>query len=140
MHPKLISILSIISVVQCIIVNPKIFVPNNQTVWYVGCQADIAWDTSQIVTTGPLQTETSGPIMLGYIIPPNPSEHLFLTLVPNVNLTLGFAHITVPNVPTRNDYIVVVFGDSGNASPPFTIRRGNRCCGPPGPPIRLPPP
>jgi hypothetical protein len=60
-------------------------------------------------------------------------------LATNFKLTDGQVQITVPNVPTRRDYIVVgefllfrhrlavqpafleVFGDSGNASPQFTI-------------------
>ena len=59
-------------------------------------------------------------------------------LATNLNYSAGQAQITVPNVPTRSDYIVVckwlshcyminraqcpsVFGDSGNASPEFTI-------------------
>ena len=61
-------------------------------------------------------------------------------LATDINYADGKAQITVPNVPTRDDYIVVrkymqlnsrfynfvtfdtvVFGDSGNASPQFTI-------------------
>lgn len=61
-------------------------------------------------------------------------------LATNINYNVGQVQITVPNVPTRSDYIVVckwmscyyihdkpcsmlltVFGDSGNASPEFTI-------------------
>lgn len=123
--------------IEAIIVNPRIIIPTNETIWYAGCDADIAWDTLQIV---PNVTETHGPIMLGFIVPLSINEHLFFTLVPDTDLTTGSAHITVPNVPTRNDYIVVVFGDSGNASPLFTIRNGgNKCCKNKGPKIPLPP-
>jgi hypothetical protein len=33
----------------------------------------------------------------------------------------GHRTIRVPDVPPRNNYIVVVMGDSGNRSPEFTI-------------------
>lgn len=58
-------------------------------------------------------------------------------LAENFTIGTGRANITVPNVPTREDYIVVLFGDrcvfasstfplpltlcSGNASPKFKI-------------------
>ena len=36
-------------------------------------------------------------------------------------ITAGHTEITVPSVTTRDSYILVLFGDSGNASPMFTI-------------------
>lgn len=38
-------------------------------------------------------------------------------------LNSGSWNVTLPdNLATRSDYIVVVFGNSGNASPKFTIQ------------------
>ncbi|KAG2737618.1 hypothetical protein P692DRAFT_20761315, partial [Suillus brevipes Sb2] len=42
-------------------------------------------------------------------------------LATNINHTVGQVPITIPNVETREDYIIVLFWGSGNASPTFTI-------------------
>lgn len=46
-------------------------------------------------------------------------------------ITMGRAEITVPSVTTRNSYILVLFGDSGNASPRFTINNLSITASPP---------
>jgi hypothetical protein len=43
-------------------------------------------------------------------------------LAEGFRLRAGKQEITVPSVPQRNDYIVVLMGDSGNQSPTFTIQ------------------
>ncbi|KAG6853571.1 hypothetical protein C0991_003167 [Blastosporella zonata] len=44
-------------------------------------------------------------------------------LAQNFKLRAGEVQITVPSVPPRDDYIIVLFGDSGNSSPAFAITR-----------------
>ncbi|CDO73455.1 hypothetical protein BN946_scf185013.g90 [Trametes cinnabarina] len=42
-------------------------------------------------------------------------------LAEGFNLTAGHVTVRVPDVDPRNEYIVVLFGDSGNRSPEFNI-------------------
>ncbi|KAG5646509.1 hypothetical protein DXG03_003276 [Asterophora parasitica] len=44
-------------------------------------------------------------------------------LAQNFKLRVGKIDIIVPSVPPRDDYIIVLFGDSGNSSPAFAITR-----------------
>ncbi|KAL4243041.1 hypothetical protein ABKN59_010919 [Abortiporus biennis] len=42
-------------------------------------------------------------------------------LADNFSILQGQVEVTVPSVLTRDDYSIVLFGDSGNFSPDFTI-------------------
>ncbi|KAF7365025.1 hypothetical protein MVEN_00373600 [Mycena venus] len=64
----------------------------------------------------------TGKIQLGYLDPNSEGEHLSTILADGFNLTDEKVDITVPPVQTRTTYILVLFGDSGNASPEFTIQ------------------
>ncbi|KAL1722866.1 hypothetical protein EV715DRAFT_246867 [Schizophyllum commune] len=46
-------------------------------------------------------------------------------LAQGFSITLGSYDVTVPDVEERSDYIIVLFGDSGNSSPKFTITGGS---------------
>ncbi|KAH9936223.1 uncharacterized protein B0H18DRAFT_1081901 [Fomitopsis serialis] len=96
--------------------------PNIFTTWQVGSTQTIKWDPSQVPQTAANHT---GVVLLGYY--ENDSENLDTQtpLVTGFQISDGQVDITVPNVPTRNDYIVVLFGNSGNASPTFTITGTN---------------
>ncbi|KAF8558329.1 hypothetical protein OG21DRAFT_1382797, partial [Imleria badia] len=100
------------------VVDPPITSPTANTIWNVGQTQTVTWQTTGLPVN---QTNPSGMLVLGYMY--NNSENLMLNspLATNLNYSVGQAQITVPNVPTRTDYIVVLFGDSGNASPEFTI-------------------
>ncbi|KAI9462229.1 hypothetical protein HD554DRAFT_2002369, partial [Boletus coccyginus] len=100
------------------VVSPPITSPTAATVWHVGQTQTVTWSTTSLPVN---QTNPVGMLVLGYMS--NDSENLMLDspLATNLNYSAGQAQITVPNVPTRSDYIVVLFGDSGNASPEFTI-------------------
>jgi len=100
------------------VVSPPITSPTATTVWYVGQTQTVTWSTTDLPVN---QTNPVGMLILGYWY--NNSENLMLDspLATNLNYSVGQAQITVPNVPTGTDYIVVLFGDSGNASPEFTI-------------------
>ncbi|KAG2145888.1 hypothetical protein DEU56DRAFT_788666 [Suillus clintonianus] len=100
------------------VVDPPITSPTAGTVWHVGDKQLVTWSTSGLSSN---ITNPVGMLVLGYSY--NNSENLMLDspLATNINYTLGQVLITVPDVETREDYIVVLFGDSGNASPEFTI-------------------
>ncbi|ESK95822.1 hypothetical protein Moror_12434 [Moniliophthora roreri MCA 2997] len=105
-----------------IVFNPKITSPNEQTVWEVGSQQSVTWDP-----TGLPDETLTGQAILGFLEGDSPNEHLMLDnpLAKSFLIKDGKAEITVPDVPERDSYIVVVFGDSGNASPRFTIKGGS---------------
>ncbi|TFK39038.1 hypothetical protein BDQ12DRAFT_604579, partial [Crucibulum laeve] len=93
---------------------PRITSPNADTVWPVGTKQTVTWDISNI----PKQiTNPIGKVILGHM------ENDNNPLAQNFNLTAGKVQITVPDVPPRDDYIIVLFGDSGNSSPSFVITR-----------------
>lgn len=100
------------------VVDPPITSPTAGTVWHVGEKQLVTWSTDGLSSN---VTNPVGMLVLGYMY--NNSENLMLNspLATNINYTDGQVLITVPNVETREDYIVVLFGDSGNASPEFTI-------------------
>ncbi|KAE8233861.1 hypothetical protein CF326_g1107 [Tilletia indica] len=104
-----------------IVYNPKITYPNHNTVWQAGDEVHVNWRTAEIPQT---YESHQGSIMLGYR--PSNGEgglNLHRTLVSHFSIMDGSISFKLPdNLPTRNDYIVVLFGDSGNASPLFTIR------------------
>ncbi|KXN86197.1 hypothetical protein AN958_10385 [Leucoagaricus sp. SymC.cos] len=93
---------------------PPILTPTAGTVWTAGETQTVTWDTSN----PPKQiTNRIGMIMLrkGDLITP-------LVLAGNFDILQGKASFKVPTVISGNDYSVVLFGDSGNFSPQFTIK------------------
>ncbi|TFK69536.1 hypothetical protein BDN72DRAFT_840260 [Pluteus cervinus] len=102
------------------VVSPPITVPNAQTIWAVGTQQTVTWDTSNIPPDSQL-TQPNGKIVLGWLSDDSENLQIDTPLAQGFPLRAGSAQITIPNVPPRNNYIVVLFGDSGNASPEFTI-------------------
>ncbi|CAL1712674.1 unnamed protein product [Somion occarium] len=93
---------------------PPITLPKEGTVWKVGTKQNVTWDTSDAPTqiTNPI-----GRIILskgGLLDLDNP-------LADGFDILLGEFEVTVPDVEPADDYAIVLFGDSGNASPQFTI-------------------
>jgi len=100
--------------------NPKITCPHHKTVWTAGQHVTFTWDTSGI----PEDYKGTGKLILGWLTHDSSNEHLQLDepLHENFLLTDGFCEATLPHdLPTRHSYIVVLMGNSGNASPKFTI-------------------
>ncbi|KAJ7677471.1 hypothetical protein B0H17DRAFT_1079256 [Mycena rosella] len=93
---------------------PPILNPTADSVWKVGEVETVTWNATGI------PAGVTGMIMLGYLTPD--SEHLSVTLASGFNLTDEKVNVTVPAVVSRTNYIVVLFGDSGNISPQFTIQ------------------
>ncbi|KAF8895151.1 hypothetical protein BD779DRAFT_1434293 [Infundibulicybe gibba] len=112
--------------------NPPITSPNGQTVWVVGQTATVTWDITNIPPDSQL-SNPNGMVVLGFDA--NNSLNLMLAnpLAKGFKVRDGKVDITVPSVPPRDDYIVVVFGDSGNASPKFVIQAPGASSGAPGP-------
>ncbi|KAI0697918.1 hypothetical protein BC835DRAFT_1405569 [Cytidiella melzeri] len=94
---------------------PPITYPHAGTVWKVGQRHNVTWslaDEPEQITNGLGQIVLAqGGILIGLDNP----------LADNFDITLGRYEITVPDVPTGSDYSLVLFGDSGNYSPEFTI-------------------
>ncbi|EIN12953.1 hypothetical protein PUNSTDRAFT_19047, partial [Punctularia strigosozonata HHB-11173 SS5] len=101
---------------------PPITSPTTGTVWTVGQTVTVTWDTSELPPPQNI-TNISGKILLGFLDDGDDSEHLDVDspLAQGFNITTGSVQLTVPNVPAKDDYIIVLFGDSGNLSPKFTI-------------------
>ncbi|KAJ7085006.1 hypothetical protein C8R43DRAFT_1051636 [Mycena crocata] len=92
---------------------PPVTYPHAGTVWSVGQRHNVTWDASN----PPKQiTNGIGRIMLrkGDLTTP-------VILQENFSILLGRIEVTVPWVLEGNDYKIVLFGDSGNFSPNFTI-------------------
>ncbi|KAG6334660.1 hypothetical protein ID866_4427 [Astraeus odoratus] len=93
---------------------PPITSPDSNTVWLVGQNYTVTWNT----TNAPSQvTNPEGKIFLrqGNATQANPIKEGF-------PLSDGQVQVTVPSdVTPGDDWRVVLFGDSGNWSPFFTI-------------------
>ncbi|TFY80914.1 hypothetical protein EWM64_g3099 [Hericium alpestre] len=111
--------------VKRIVVDPQITTPTASTVWTVGSSVTVTWDTTQIPSSG----NFTGQLILGFN--ENESENLQLDnpLAQGFDLRAGKVDVTVPDVAPKSDYIVVLMGDSGNASPEFTISGGSASSG-----------
>ncbi|KAF7795318.1 hypothetical protein EIP86_006474 [Pleurotus ostreatoroseus] len=93
---------------------PPITYPHAGTVWTVGQRHNVTWDT----TNPPKQiTNSIGQIILAK----NGIEDWSAPLAANFSILLGRIEVTVPDVESGTDYSLVLFGDSGNYSPEFTI-------------------
>ncbi|KAI8994257.1 hypothetical protein BD414DRAFT_411938 [Trametes punicea] len=103
-----------------IVYRPHITSPKAGDVWPVGTTQTVTWDTSDIPDDAKNQT---GLILLGYLEDGDTDEHLGVDhpLASNFPITAGSVEVTVPDVKPRDDYVAILFGDSGNASPKFTI-------------------
>ncbi|KAA1469741.1 hypothetical protein DENSPDRAFT_640884 [Dentipellis sp. KUC8613] len=106
--------------VKRIVVDPPITSPTASTVWTVGDKVNVTWDAS-IVPSG----NFTGKLVLGAQTSDSENLQLDNPLADAFDLHSGTVEITVPNVASGTNYIVVLFGDSGNASPQFTISGGS---------------
>ncbi|TFK52472.1 hypothetical protein OE88DRAFT_1698300, partial [Heliocybe sulcata] len=109
--------------IELIVYSPTITSPKAGAIWTANTTETVKWDVSDI----PAEKENStGLLLLGYL--ENNSENLDIAhpLATDFPIKSGTVNFTVPaNLAKRDDYIVVLFGDSGNKSPSFTIKGGN---------------
>ncbi|PWN43292.1 hypothetical protein IE81DRAFT_94370 [Ceraceosorus guamensis] len=107
--------------IKRIVYNPKITSPTAETVWNAGQTYKVTWSTDDIPADA---KEYKGMVKLGY--EPADGEgglNLKKTLAKDFQLTDNEVEVTIPeNQEERSDYIIVLMGDSGNASPHFTIK------------------
>ncbi|PCH40207.1 hypothetical protein WOLCODRAFT_68060 [Wolfiporia cocos MD-104 SS10] len=92
--------------------------PTFLTTWKVGSNVSVTWDASKVPQT---RQNASGMILLGYQTKDSENLDVQTPLASGFPIVDGQVTLTVPNVTERHDYIVVLFGDSGNASPIFSI-------------------
>lgn len=93
---------------------PPITSPNASTVWYAGEKYNVTWETAG----APVNiTNKYGRIVLAT----NGLQDYENPIAANFSILLGSYEVTAPNVTTGNEYAIVLFGDSGNYSPQFTI-------------------
>ena len=132
-----------------IVYAPPITSPKAGAVWHAGTEKTIKWDTSSIphnakvygqLLLGYLENGSENLDLGKFHFAPRPTPHRWRRFVPcshvgimplfifvahplatNFLLTNGEQRITVPHVPTKHSYIIVLYGDSGNRSPEFTI-------------------
>ncbi|KIP05529.1 hypothetical protein PHLGIDRAFT_19684 [Phlebiopsis gigantea 11061_1 CR5-6] len=93
---------------------PPILYPHAGTVWKVGQKHNVTWSTADAPTQ---ITNKQGMIVLAT----NGLEDIENPLASGFDILLGRFEVTVPDVADGNDYALVLFGDSGNFSPNFTI-------------------
>ncbi|KAI0712523.1 hypothetical protein C8Q76DRAFT_694073 [Earliella scabrosa] len=100
-------------------ISPPITSPSAGTVWRAGERQTVTWDLSGLEGVQPSNPLAS--IILGTFI--DGKERLFFSspIISGFPILDGNVTLVVPSVETGNDYIVCLFGSSGNISPPFTI-------------------
>ncbi|CAO3658782.1 unnamed protein product [Umbelopsis vinacea] len=143
-----IAIPYLICTVSALVYSPKITKPDSSTKWRAGRSYTVTWDPNSAGVpipdsikyasgVGGLSLEVSfyalyanqfhsydsGSMKLGYLLHNDKyNEHLYWNLGGSFQLNSGSQRITLPSdLETRNSYIIVLFGDSGNASPQFEI-------------------
>ncbi|KAH7908835.1 hypothetical protein BJ138DRAFT_1068113 [Hygrophoropsis aurantiaca] len=108
-----------ISLGRRVVYDATITNPNANTTWRVGTKVVITWNTNGI----PEGSKAKGKILLGHVSGGDLNEHLDHEhpLAESFLLSAGSIAATVPEVETRQDYVIVLLGDSGNKSPTFSI-------------------
>ncbi|KAJ8469954.1 hypothetical protein ONZ45_g16712 [Pleurotus djamor] len=99
--------------------SPPILEPTHGTVWKPHSHVTVRWNANGI----PKNASPKGKLVLGWQDHPGGSEHLNLShpLASGIDLRKGMTTVIAPEVAPGNNYIVALFGDSGNISPSFTI-------------------
>ncbi|KAI8146392.1 hypothetical protein BJV82DRAFT_554400 [Fennellomyces sp. T-0311] len=119
-------LLSLFSMAYAIVWNAPITIPNENTIWTAGKSYIVKWNTTthdgQKIPDG-----VSGMIKLGYVEDGSLDEHLYWDLAKDFPLNSGEQAICLPDgLEPKDNYIIVLMGNSGNASPKFTITRGQQ--------------
>ncbi|KAJ7069653.1 hypothetical protein C8F01DRAFT_1048453 [Mycena amicta] len=112
---------------ELIVVSPNITSPQAGDFWLAGSTQVVRWNTANIP---PAAAKNTGLLLIGHITimrdqdgKEYPSENLDINhpLASGFRLTDGNVTVVVPHIIPRDDYMLVLFGDSGNTSPTFTI-------------------
>ncbi|CAO3623894.1 unnamed protein product [Cunninghamella blakesleeana] len=112
---------TLLAYTYAIVLNPQVTSPAEKEVLTAGSKYTIKWDTEHVVG-GPIPDYLTGTIKLGYLEGDDLNEHLFWELGKGFKLNQGSYEVTIPaDLETRTRYIIVLMGNSGNASKEFTI-------------------
>ncbi|KAG1452495.1 hypothetical protein G6F56_007806 [Rhizopus delemar] len=118
---------ALLSLAQAMVINPVITSPTTGTKWRAGGTYIVKWETTYFdgEKQVPIPSIEKGYIKLGYLEDSDPdNEHLLWDLAGGFNLDSGSYSVTLPSdLETKRSYIIILMGDSGNASKKFTIRR-----------------
>ncbi|KAG5716652.1 hypothetical protein E4T56_gene16389 [Termitomyces sp. T112] len=95
---------------------PPVLYPRSGTVWSAGSTHNVTWDISdppkQITNKRGMIVLAKGNLLIGLDSP----------LAKGFDILNGRQEVTIPaDTAPGDDYSVVLFGDSGNNSPKFTI-------------------
>ncbi|TFK24386.1 hypothetical protein FA15DRAFT_592484 [Coprinopsis marcescibilis] len=105
------------------VVVPRIIKPDAGSIWPVGSVQTVVWDITQLPPTDDEITNLQGRVILGRDTGDSLNLDFENPLAQGFHIRLGRINITVPNVPPRPDYLIVLMGNSGNTSPSFAITR-----------------
>lgn len=94
---------------------PPITYPTLGTLWKIGANHTVTWDNSN---PPPEITNPDGVIYLR-----KGNQTTDIILASDFKVVNGHVIVKVPKVQPGNDYCLVLFGDSGNFSPQFTIEQ-----------------
>ncbi|KAF8912127.1 hypothetical protein CPB84DRAFT_1761327 [Gymnopilus junonius] len=86
---------------------PRIIEPNSDTVWTVGQEAIVVWDTSD----APADISNSASVILNDVG----------VVAQGFDLRAGNVTFKVPLSTSLGPHFITLFGDSGNYSPVFTV-------------------
>ncbi|KAI0040420.1 hypothetical protein FA95DRAFT_1451833, partial [Auriscalpium vulgare] len=100
--------------------SPAVTAPAAGAVWPALSHQLVEWDTAHIPADG---RNNTGLVLLGHGVPGSDSENLDIDhpLASGFKITAGKVAVVAPNVTAGTAYFVVLFGDSGNRSPAFSI-------------------
>ncbi|KIM56802.1 hypothetical protein SCLCIDRAFT_1220079 [Scleroderma citrinum Foug A] len=105
--------------VENIVFRPMITYPTAGITWAACSTQKATWETDNLPDE--LKNAT-GLLLLGHQTADSENLDIYNPLASQFPLNAGFVEFMVPcNATAMSDYIVVLFGDSGNASPQFTI-------------------
>ncbi|KII88214.1 hypothetical protein PLICRDRAFT_111363 [Plicaturopsis crispa FD-325 SS-3] len=94
---------------------PPITYPHAGTQWYRGQTHNVTWDTSNAPVNITNRYGRINLVRAGNVTDP-------IELAQGFDILLGRIEVQVPDyIQPRNDYELVLFGDSGNFSPEFSI-------------------
>ncbi|EAU88373.1 hypothetical protein CC1G_05139 [Coprinopsis cinerea okayama7 len=125
------------------VVAPPILKPDASSVWPIGTIQEVIWDITNLPPDSQI-TNPIGRVILGRDTGDSLNLDLDNPLAEGFHIRQGRVNITVPNVPPRPDYLIVLMGNSGNTSPSFAITQiaddTNNSPSPSRPPVADPEP
>ncbi|KAG1745904.1 uncharacterized protein EDB91DRAFT_1049691 [Suillus paluster] len=99
--------------------SPAITSPTSETVWACNSMQTVFWATNNVPEE---KKNSTGILLSGFIANNSENLDIYHPLATGFPIIAGQVSFLVPqNATPRDNAIVVLFGDSGNASPQFKI-------------------